>query len=515
MVGLLSKLNKNMELCYRRKRNVAAINVCSSNIIKSLKCDHPSSEGYEVGNLISNNSLERSKGFFVERFIKPPVTLTFEFTDKIDLKYIFVQCNVGAQKTSGIELSIQSDSCKKPFESISSGVLKENEKGFVFHRHNENVRTKFGEEFLFRSIKFSPILSVVKSVRIKIFRTQGSSVPALGKVEIWGVPHTPLPALKNTNITCQNLNQTCQLKGEDEIKTVMDKRTTNKRTLSSHKEWPQSIIIPEDFIDPITCDIMCQPVTLPSGKVIDNSTLESYEKAESAWGRGLSDPFTGIPFTSSSKPIAASDLKARIDKFLCDNSNNPEFQKIPRTVGRSSLSSQTVNLKPNVSKLICNQRISPCRVPKNTLSTVSQCFDSVKRIKVENPRNQNCKIQSNLEKEVLIQQNSFEINAVSSSKISTDKSFSFQERMEKSLELSLKSTLSSFPSFTADEKESKPKTLVECNVCNLCNNLFSLPCDHYICRKCLVILNTKEALTCSLCKSFFKSCDVQKVHACK
>lgn len=61
---------------------------------------------------------------------------------------------------------------------------------------------------------------------------------------------------------------------------------------------------------------MTLPMLLPSGVSVDNTTLEEYQKREATWGRPLSDPFTGVPFTSTSQPLPNPQLKTRIDQFL-------------------------------------------------------------------------------------------------------------------------------------------------------------------------------------------------------
>lgn len=93
--------------------------------------------------------------------------------------------------------------------------------------------------------------------------------------------------------------------------------------------------VPECFLDAITYEIMTQPILLPSGKIIDQSTLLKHEETEAIWGRRLTDPFTGLPFSEDRKPVIANALKIRIDKFLLENSNNEEIKKLPRVLGRT------------------------------------------------------------------------------------------------------------------------------------------------------------------------------------
>lgn len=61
---------------------------------------------------------------------------------------------------------------------------------------------------------------------------------------------------------------------------------------------------------------MLLPMLLPSGVSVDSTTLEEYRKREAGWGRPPSDPFTGVPFTSTSQPLPNPQLKSRIDHFL-------------------------------------------------------------------------------------------------------------------------------------------------------------------------------------------------------
>lgn len=77
-----------------------------------------------------------------------------------------------------------------------------------------------------------------------------------------------------------------------------------------------SLSIPEEFLDPITQEVMTLPMLLPCGVSVDNATLEEYQKREATWGRAPNDPFTGVPFTSTSHVLPNPQLKMRIDHFV-------------------------------------------------------------------------------------------------------------------------------------------------------------------------------------------------------
>lgn len=72
---------------------------------------------------------------------------------------------------------------------------------------------------------------------------------------------------------------------------------------------------------------------LPSGKVVDQSTIDKHSEEEAKWGRLPSDPFTGLEYTSQRKAILNLALKARIEKFLMENSEH--FKSVPRSLGSS------------------------------------------------------------------------------------------------------------------------------------------------------------------------------------
>lgn len=56
---------------------------------------------------------------------------------------------------------------------------------------------------------------------------------------------------------------------------------------------------------------MSIPYTLPSGKTIDQSTLDKHIENENQFGRKPCDPFTGIKFSDTMKPVLNMPLKSR------------------------------------------------------------------------------------------------------------------------------------------------------------------------------------------------------------
>lgn len=314
-------------------------------------------------------------------------------------------------------------------------------------------------------------------------------------------------------------------------KSYEPKTTKPSHLLSVLKraELDESFTIPDDFIDPISCEVMVQPLILPSGKVIDSSTLKSHEKAELRWGRGPSDPFTGIPFSDSNKPIAASDLKSRIDKFLSDNSNVTELKNMPRTLGTNTSfhMPQKQSCQVVVSKLVtknsfqseaenlptdhCKSSTEPDELKPTSKRKYAQIDLDTFQLAVGS--------KNNTIRPTTYPSPSSSVNHIDDGLckklICAEKAQdTFQERMELSLELALKSTLSKLPKLTCDKSDSmKGVVTALCNTCKSFENLFSIPCNHFVCRLCLLqVKRDNIPAVCLLCSFKYNSSDVQKVH---
>lgn len=93
-------------------------------------------------------------------------------------------------------------------------------------------------------------------------------------------------------------------------------------------------LTPERFLDEITYDIMAIPMLLPSGHYVDRSTLDRVVQSDVSYGRSPSDPFTGVPFTSTIKPQFCAQLKSQIDQLLSAEEN--VFAGQGRTLGSAS-----------------------------------------------------------------------------------------------------------------------------------------------------------------------------------
>ena len=180
------------------------------------------------------------------------------------------------------------------------------------------------------------LLKNVTHVALKIARLSGSSVPAIGKVEIWGQPSAFCkPGILEYALGIQERIQGGRKANSDSPGVKHERTVGGSKELNLQPSLNcSSDCIPEDFLDPITCEIMMVPLLLPSGHNIDTVTLEKHITAERSWGRLPSDPFTGKVFSDSCKPVPNSALKVRIDKFLLTSGVNTSG--CGRIVGRDS-----------------------------------------------------------------------------------------------------------------------------------------------------------------------------------
>lgn len=495
------------------------LNFCSPGLTVTVKSSCVSRDGYEVDNLISSDFCKKQKGFLAESFIKPPVTLTFEFVCDVEINYLVIQSKVGAQKSAGLEIftvaKLDIDSVvgqDTQLNSVASGIIRNEEIGFVFYKHGYDIRKKMpASNFLMRTFKSYRNL-VTRVLTIKIFKTYGSSIPALQKVEVWGRPNSKCPKNIIDNVyDCwkQQCSQTFQESVDAQMRLHNESNNKNKCC----DVYCVDFKIPDEFMDPITCEIMVLPVILPCGKAVDKFTLEKHNENESHWGRSPSDPFTGIQFSETNKPVIASDLKARIDKFLYDNNNEKILMNVPRTVGEKASSSPQIY--HGVEQRNCEKHDRYCG--KSSKDTFHRNCEKGRRVsslvpstlgnlQTSNKQINNKEIQHQRKHNIVSKNVKFSPYAQNG----TLSTLSHKEMSERSLDNLLKITLSSLPSVC--QTSPKENETNKCVTCKNNSNLFEMPCIHVVCRSCLVDMVNKKQLKCACCEAVFKASDVRRIH---
>lgn len=394
------------------------INFLNSSLIPKVVCDKSAMDGYEAKNLISGNFLERANGFLAYTTIKPPIELDFELICPVDIHYIQIKSSVGNHRSTGLEIFAE---CSGRFVSIGKS-LHDDEEGVVFLSSRQYTREKLPENLPknFRICflkRVGRLLHNAKKIKIRIIRS-GKFVPCLGSVEIWG-----------------KVARNCSDVTKETVQKLYDRSKIDFNPLIPADKMSENVSkegdgIPEDFKDDLTYQLMTIPMTLPSGKTIDQSTLDKHVAFEKDFGRKPGDPFTGLKFTSTSKPILNSALKCRIDMFVLQNSSKPAFFTIARTVGRKE--------KPPVNR--CENNVN-----------------KVKKLKLDDGD------------EIIIDTSKF-----------------------------------NYKQF----KDIDPDCCCDCKSTEM---LFSLPCKHLYCRKCLNAICYD--LKCKNCNELFSRSNVERFHS--
>jgi U-box domain-containing protein 5 len=278
-----------------------------------------------------------------------------------------------------------------------------------------------------------------------------------------------------------------------------------------------SLEIPESFLDPITWELMMQPITLPSGNVIDQTTLEKYGQNEAIWGRPFSDPFTGIPFNKDYKPIMATALKFRIDKFLLMNSNTDEVKNMARVLGHNSTMTGDRRIM-EIPKFMLNENLLRRNTKEATeLSTQEKAptNNTLQRLKrhchqlpavIAGPNQYAAKMKARLKQAKKIS-NSKPFYDKSHSSNKEDKSEILIANIDNSVNNGDKFLLSNIKRFNVSEKV-EYKVSSNCECCNK-NIFYILPCKHVICRKTLLSIKDNQ---CNSCGSSYETDKIERVY---
>uniref|UniRef100_A0A8D2ZP13 U-box domain containing 5 n=1 Tax=Scophthalmus maximus TaxID=52904 RepID=A0A8D2ZP13_SCOMX len=384
-------------------------------------------DGYDVTNLVSADPALRRRGFKLEYFLRPPVQVTVNFGFQVELCRVDVELwSWGmdrGQACKRLEISTSSDSL--PSHNFGPGhkqvrlseqtqvkgqnehnKRKRHERDSKSHHCNARQHAQTNAEshqpepefrlvgrcelreetqVSFSSSNFRPrppfssppptqpvncrqeelwsrgVLSLGAVTQLRVTVPFGGAASALGfkALSVWGQPARCCPAEEVEKIrTVHEANERRQQRPV--FFTATGSQTKQPLQATTH---PSNLPIPEEFLDPLTQEVMTLPMLLPSGVSVDTTTLEECQKREATWGRPPNDPFTGVPFTSTSQPLPNPQLKTRIDHFLlqrgevrrdgmlgrCGDGENPQASRLiaPRVDGTSQnsqfLSESSIN----------------------------------------------------------------------------------------------------------------------------------------------------------------------------
>uniref|UniRef100_A0A8D0HR25 U-box domain containing 5 n=1 Tax=Sphenodon punctatus TaxID=8508 RepID=A0A8D0HR25_SPHPU len=445
------------------------INVCLPQFKPRIHCNKISADGYEVENLISEDLAKRNRGFRSEYFIKPPVHVTLSFPFNVEICRINIDISSGGyQNFTGLDI-YTSTSCNKPswngpepqfpgltsqsvsdkdvFTLVGKAVLKNQSKvtfshrGFKprppFHHQMDAIFSYPASLSLDLWSKGPTSLSSVSHLKICITHVAGGGLPCIKKVEVWGQPTKSCSqeVMEGVfRVASESLSPGIGLQNAS-LASPMESDPVPFNDSDSEQQNLQKLVdvirdIPEEFLDPITLEIMPFPMLLPSGKVIDQSTLEKCNRSEATWGRVPSDPFTGVAFSQHSQALPHPSLKARIDHFLLQHSI-PGTNLLGRAQASGTVTPSSITLSSLKRRMDSMEqspdhrdRVESSYFPTTNLPLLATSASSAKKMKTECDSNP------------------------SQMDYSTDP-ISHEQRLSESLNVALTSALSSMPSFTA------------------------------------------------------------------
>ncbi|XP_059506242.1 RING finger protein 37 isoform X2 [Stegostoma tigrinum] len=521
------------------------LNFCLPHFSPRIQCNKVCADGFEVSNLISADPVKRKCGFRAEYFIKPPVHVTITFPFNVELCKIDIDVSASLQNSSRLDiytcttsnkdmtwngvstpsspLADQTFSDGDIFTLVGKGTLKNQSKVSFrhkafksrapFHEFTEHSAVADGTfvQDLWNKGQFS--LTNINHLRICISYVSGGSLPCLRRVDIWGQPSRSCP-----RAVIESAFKVYQkYKTEQSVPLVTQKNVAVTQSNQTQRDNLQPNVngssvahgnVPEEFLDPITSEIMALPMLLPCGKVIDQSTLDKYNQCEATWGRLPNDPFTNVPFSRNSKPVPHSTLKARLDYFLL-HTTIPDRAIVGRThVG--FVASSTVKRKSDSPQGIITNPTSEGLNAGISRNSAAMLDCGEKRFKTETERTQDP---------------AQDMGAVS-----------HEQRLSQSLDSALTSALNTLPSFTAQQRQDQQQpaagSISDCaqewipassdKACISCRKSFSaysqnmvvyrLLCGHLICRVCLSETQKSSTPSCLKCNCAICTSDVVRVH---
>ncbi|XP_041369079.1 LOW QUALITY PROTEIN: RING finger protein 37-like [Gigantopelta aegis] len=531
-----------------------------------------SSDGYDVENLVSKDFILKNKGFLAERFLKPPVSITFAFPCSINIHQVIINPVVGRQKSSALEVltntqkltsswlfgldSTSQDRNPVQLTPVSVGRIHMKDPAVCVFRYPSFRATSpysvddsdFSRFQYVVEMKHRYGTALVSHLTIRITNTIESLIPGIKSVAIFGQPSHKYDKAIHEKVFYHYVNS-LNLKQLPTVSKNCDTSTKDCLILvESSSDSTSKFEIPEEFVDPITCEVMALPTLLPSGKSIDHNTLEKYIENEATYGRLPNDPFTGVSFNTDSYPVPNNSLKVRIDQFLLKHCDESQVKSAPRTVGRKediifvadTKLNNAQNTKANLSLCASSTKrkskaldVSEQQVK---IARVDNSSENMLAIKLQytipsHKHTSSCSLGNALsttnsrEDDIPSHKHSL-YNALSTTNSRDDHVPSHKRMLDSSLDDAM-SILQQLPSFTCTTSSASDKSDTASSrhekVCMNCKSqisnctMYQLACGHCVCRICLCRStgpsdqDVDRVVKCYQCKSVCNRNDVSRI----
>eukprot|EP01135_Chromosphaera_perkinsii_P005492 Nk52_evm41s352 gene=Nk52_evmTU41s352 len=339
---------------------------CHALLSPKVHCFLAGEDGFEVRNLISSNIKSKALGFLGARFTRCPADIVVEFPYPVNIEKVVLNPLVGKHCVKSIVLSTS----PKPF----NGIIQRDPsycfcgKAFVERNGSDAICIgargfrdfMFKEKFLlFDQIKITHFVkdrNALKSVRcVKITLLNTNTVPCLGSIMVVGEPSdTRTVEYGSFAAICRRIVESWEEVNKYKVKDtpsstvgfgnrldVFSKRTTareigksssmgeviTKDTIDKEEALRKEF---EKCLDPITFEVMEDPVVLPSGNVVDRSTVAKHLLNSNT------DPYTGVKLSMEDVTSNFSRRNA-INRFLVENADYvKKIKSIPHRLDTSA-----------------------------------------------------------------------------------------------------------------------------------------------------------------------------------
>ncbi|XP_034452484.1 RING finger protein 37 isoform X3 [Hippoglossus hippoglossus] len=557
------------------------LNLCQPHFYTTVHCNKLCADGYDVSNLVSADPALQRQGFKLEYFLRPPVQVTLTFGFQVELCRVDVELwpwgMDRGQASKRLEISTSSDPL--PSHKFNQGHKR------VQQKEKIQMQSNFRPQPLFPSPPPSlpancrqedlwsrGALSLGAVTQLRVTLAFGGSASALGfkALSVWGQPARCCPPQEVERIKTVHEASERRLPQPGFFTSSVRQASQPQQAatpLSSHS-------IPEEFLDPLTQEVMMLPMLLPSGVSVDNTTLEECQKREATWGRPPNDPFTGVPFTSTSQPLPNPQLKLRIDHFILQRGGvrrdgmlgrqgegkNPQASRLiaSREDGQSHiapfLSKSSINSTVRSSKSTIQEEDAGLGQSSDygNCTTYSQPLATENKSELDQKKKRNLNYRRDSVEEFDEKQLQPQTKRPRHDVLSVPTCSSHEQRLSASLDEALFSALQGRPSFTSnlsqqrrDTRDSEALNTTQqslnsdipnigtgektCSACSCsvsvystsASSIYRLTCGHLLCRACLqrrphtpnsVTTVTSNNVLCPTCQSGTPRSDIIRVH---
>ncbi|KAJ2857501.1 RING finger protein 37 [Coemansia erecta] len=303
-----------------------------SRLGTTVSCTCPCTTDYEVCNLLDKGRTRSrtamgggdqlplplgaqhldSCGFMAESFVRPPIDITFTLPYQVSLASVVINPCIRRGRIKVVNMFTMG--VNRDRWEVAGKLLCE---AGMYGLHNGDVTPAMLSQAIginaAKEIRWSVLrapsasaLHFVKQIKITIVAMHEAHAIGCGAIEIWAQPSQRLPSDQRVRMW-KEAYQAVALPADSSARILPPVGAAASGSLAVDvSECPQ------EFIDPITHNIMADPVVLPSGACCDRSTIARHLDSH------RTDPFTGLPLDPSQiEPDLA--LRLRVRSWLDSN----------------------------------------------------------------------------------------------------------------------------------------------------------------------------------------------------